>query len=556
MASVRESDTSLWLHNKLGSPDELWTPSSIVSLLTKDVIRNIQECFHALSSPVKLKLLLGVLHLPRRTVDEMKSALGIILTLARSDPDLWVQMIADVVRTFPDSGTLNLELEEQNSNAQSVLGDLKEKVVDCDASTMLPLECQFLNKSALTTLVGPLAPPAKHFQLRRKPKSATLRAELLQKSTETAQQLKKTSGIPFHAKGRGLVKKIDTTTPLKGIPKQAPFRSPSASPGFGSPGTRTPLSARTPLRKERGVKLLDISELDAVGAGREAKRRKKAPEAEQGEKAAKDEAAVNPVTPDYAAGLVSTPKLGALSNDSSMPSTSYLPATPSMIPSSSYNPSADAPSGASGAAAIRDALQSNRTPEEPPSSPTVPMVQNPFKQQAPLYSSALPSSATAPAASPSPTTPQPTTPTLTQAPASQQQPVPVPQPPAATAAFAATATVAQQQQTQQTQQSQPKKNLSLTREQMYAAQEMFKTANKVTRPEKALILGFMAGSRENPCPDQGDIIQIKLSEHTEVLPKADGTGSTTMLVDTVFEMNYATGQWTRLKKYKPITNTS
>lgn len=135
--------------------------------------------------------------------------------------------------------------------------------------------------------------------------------------------------------------------------------------------------------------------------------------------------------------------------------------------------------------------------------------------------------------------------------------MPVPQPPAATAAFAAAATVTQQQQQQQqTQQSQPKKNLSLTREQMYAAQEMFKTANKVTRPEKALILGFMAGSRENPCPDQGDIIQIKLSEHTEVLPKADGTGSTTMLVDTVFEMNYATGQWTRLKKYKPITNTS
>ncbi len=36
---------------------------------------------------------------------------------------------------------------------------------------------------------------------------------------------------------------------------------------------------------------------------------------------------------------------------------------------------------------------------------------------------------------------------------------------------------------------------SSQREQMYAAQEMFKTANKVTRPEKALILGFMAGSR-------------------------------------------------------------
>ena len=35
----------------------------------------------------------------------------------------------------------------------------------------------------------------------------------------------------------------------------------------------------------------------------------------------------------------------------------------------------------------------------------------------------------------------------------------------------------------------------MQREQMLEAQDMFRTANKVTRPEKALILGFMAGSR-------------------------------------------------------------
>lgn len=63
-------------------------------------------------------------------------------------------------------------------------------------------------------------------------------------------------------------------------------------------------------------------------------------------------------------------------------------------------------------------------------------------------------------------------------------------------------------------------------------------------------------SAENPCQEQGDVIQIKLSEHTEDLPKSDGQGSTTMLVDTVFEMNYATGQWTRFKKYKPMANVS
>ena len=40
-----------------------------------------------------------------------------------------------------------------------------------------------------------------------------------------------------------------------------------------------------------------------------------------------------------------------------------------------------------------------------------------------------------------------------------------------------------------------RRGLTLTREQMLEAQEMFRTANKVTRPEKALILGFIAGSR-------------------------------------------------------------
>lgn len=76
MASMRESDTGLWLHNKLGATDELWAPPSIASLLTAAVIDNIRLCFHRLSSAVKLKLLLGTLHLPRRTVDEVRARAG------------------------------------------------------------------------------------------------------------------------------------------------------------------------------------------------------------------------------------------------------------------------------------------------------------------------------------------------------------------------------------------------------------------------------------------------------------------------------------------------
>ncbi|CAI5669220.1 unnamed protein product [Oreochromis niloticus] len=529
MASMKDSDTGLWLHNKLGSTDELWTPPSIASLLTVSVIDNIRLCFSSLSPPVKLKLLLGMLHLPRRTVDEMKEALSEIIQLATVDSEPWVLMVADILKSFPETGSLNLDLEEQNPNVQDILGELREKVSECEASAMLPLECQYLNKSALTTLVGPLTPPVKHFQLKRKPKSATLRAELLQKSTETAQQLKKTAGVPFHAKGRGLVKKIDTTTPLKGIPK-APFRSPTTPSMFSPPSNRTPIApARTPLRKERGEEAKDFG----IRGWRESSQRRSCGgkhhtrlrcwprlRTETGV-AERESSAVNQLPTSHTQHgslLVLHSQLRGTASQCWWFGTGTRCRRPASQRSRRQQPQVPTPPYR--ASTSRGRLCTTRGTTANPATPTSPST--PVSTPA---SNGPPAAATAS---------QPETPT--QPPSTPQTPTPTaaPTPP----------------------QPQPKKNLSLTRDQMYAAQEMFKTANKVTRPEKALILGFMAGSRENPCPEQGDIIQIKLSEHTEVLPKADGTGSTTMLVDTVFEMNYSTGQWTRLKKYKPITNTS
>ncbi|MBZ3871334.1 Negative elongation factor A [Sciurus carolinensis] len=66
---------------------------------------------------------------------------------------------------------------------------------------MLPLEC--LNKNVLTTLAGLLTPLVKYFQLKRKPKSATLREERLQKSMETAQQLKRSVEVRFMPRAGG-----------------------------------------------------------------------------------------------------------------------------------------------------------------------------------------------------------------------------------------------------------------------------------------------------------------------------------------------------------------
>lgn len=72
MANVRDSDTSLWLHNKLGTSNDSWTGSSICSQLNAEVLRNIKDCFPDLQTQVKLKLLLSFFHIPRRNVEEVR----------------------------------------------------------------------------------------------------------------------------------------------------------------------------------------------------------------------------------------------------------------------------------------------------------------------------------------------------------------------------------------------------------------------------------------------------------------------------------------------------
>lgn len=78
MANVRDSDTSLWLHNKLGTSNDSWTGSSICSQLNAEVLRNIKDCFPDLQTQVKLKLLLSFFHIPRRNVEEVSKYTFII----------------------------------------------------------------------------------------------------------------------------------------------------------------------------------------------------------------------------------------------------------------------------------------------------------------------------------------------------------------------------------------------------------------------------------------------------------------------------------------------
>lgn len=57
-----------------------------------------------------------------------------------------------------------------------------------NGQSILPMECPYLNRAALLATIGAQPAPAKHFTLRRKPKSAALKAELFQKGREVEVQ--------------------------------------------------------------------------------------------------------------------------------------------------------------------------------------------------------------------------------------------------------------------------------------------------------------------------------------------------------------------------------
>lgn len=140
---------------------------------------------------MKLKLLLSFFHIGRRNLEAWKDQLGGILAVALEDSEPWVCMLAEMMKTYPETGQLNSDITVPESNRKifmDLLSDLKKglkKSAD-KQHLVLPLECHYLNKNAFLSVVGSQPQTAKHFSLKRKPKAAALKAELLNRSQARA----------------------------------------------------------------------------------------------------------------------------------------------------------------------------------------------------------------------------------------------------------------------------------------------------------------------------------------------------------------------------------
>ncbi|CAK8687125.1 unnamed protein product [Clavelina lepadiformis] len=684
MAHVRDSDTALWLHNKLGSAEELWIPSSISGIVKTTTIDNIYRCFPVLTTTVKLKLLMGILHLPRRNLEEMKHTIEGIVEIALSDSDVWVKLIANIVKTYPMEFNLNLDLRSSHI-AQNVIQQLTEKVKEADTFASLPLECQLVNKTSLQSLVGSLPPLNRHFALKRKPKSASLRADLLQKSSEAVSQMRKggTSGgaKSFPVKHRDMARRSSDVVSSRRTQAKAPLsRTENFRATQGTPSSARNISRVSGRQQAGGTKLLDISEQPIGGSGigvRDSKRRKKlaqqesvvasqSQEEEEEEKPANyaddlpPAASVTSQGDEVTEGLEVAPLSHA--RRSTAESTEPESSTDEEMPPNEIQPEApqqasflDTSKATSSESEISSPIHSTSSSQEDIRSPifsqsVAPTLQSPIKEAQKHHERdvAVPPSVShvvspqrtvvqpLPAIRPS----QPSTAvhhamvqhripqqggvqnvlqnaTYKQLPqqaagstrmyapntfimAQQQQPAAVirtaptvmvqhhqqprqqaqlqnfAQPTGQTFYRGQITRQQQQQQIQPQQQPQqavaqqtvfmkqpqqlapppPKKGLTLTREQMFEAQEMFQTANRLSRPEKALILGFMAGSRENPHPEQGDVVRVVLSEEVQSIQNPSGVGLLPVIVETVFEMNYRTGQSAKHQRFRAALTPS
>lgn len=238
-------------------------------------------------------------------------------------------MLADLLISFPSTGQLNVEVRGEGRKIyMDLMADLKKvlKKHGDQSDLVLPLECHFLNKNAFISVVGHQPQPVKHFSLKRKPKAAALKADLIQRSQEAANKVK-SQQQSFPTRRLTMPKKMSDTTPLKGLPSQRPMNSG----GFGR-NPRVSLPNRQLGKKEGGVKMLDITEQPIGYAA--AKKRKRQQEIEDAKRVADESSQIQnnnnkqeaeqPVanTPDYAANLSSNMTPAAV------PPPAYAPPTP------------------------------------------------------------------------------------------------------------------------------------------------------------------------------------------------------------------------------------
>jgi len=136
-----------------------------------------------LNSQVKIRILMSMLHLSTGRLEKLEEHFSKLIEVSLNDTDPWVKVTAGILRYFPVNRQLNKLTEFPNGT--KIIRQIVEKL-DTSESKLLPLKCRVICKSIINSICPNINRTVeKHFKLKRKPKSAALRADLLQRSLDT-----------------------------------------------------------------------------------------------------------------------------------------------------------------------------------------------------------------------------------------------------------------------------------------------------------------------------------------------------------------------------------
>lgn len=500
-SQLRDLDLVKWLDNKLGDNSELWSGRQAASLLSREMLVELETCFQALEPHVKLKIVLAIPHLSYRLITMWKEPLLNLLDLARRDADDWIETVADMYREYPNRQCIIPVPSNADSYFCKSLEELRKMVKRHYADNslrLLPIDLCAVSQSAIKTRFGLTdIDNRKHFNLRRRAKSSTLKAELL-KSAETVSSRNKNlkaevMSSSFPIRMRSTVRKPNNDLPMRGIPTTNTCK---LSAGF----TNEPRKFQRQLtRREGGAKFIDIGDLpQALKVRRkeqeaEERARRHQEKEEQKKRAQADKAAKEAKRAAVAAQKAKVNADAVAVTVSSMISSSAV--TTETVSTSTETDPTTTPRAANShvnGVHVNDDITPENQPINQPSSygdvREVPTVQSEQPQQ------------------------------------SQPPPTSTPH------------------------QSRHAQRDALVRRQ---CEEMLTGANVLNEEGHRMVTAFMSGNKVHPYPHLGDLLTLKLSETYEDEFRPDGT-TQKMRVETFFQMDYRTGEWKRLRKTRAL----
>ncbi|KAL3105648.1 hypothetical protein niasHT_029064 [Heterodera trifolii] len=267
---LRDQDLVRWLENKLGS-SELWGGRHASSMLTREMLVELETCFQELEPPTKMKIIQAMAHLSPKTLQAWKEPLLNLIELARRDPDDWVEAMADLFRNFPDLGFIQSS-SRPDSYFSKTLDELEQILIKKfdndetkDVQFPLPYDSELMNASAIEATFGPESVAInrqKHFTLKKQTNKFDKLLAVVKKAAEQQSNPanRKSHGVlmsSFPIKIRSCAKKLDNNLPMKGLSSSS--NALKMSTGFTADSKK--FQQRTLPKRAGGAQLLDIAEL-------------------------------------------------------------------------------------------------------------------------------------------------------------------------------------------------------------------------------------------------------------------------------------------------------